>query len=116
MIGGSLVCEIRSINHRYLEISLHLPEVLRVLEMPMRERIRHHIKRGKIECSLRYQSNASVAGSLFTVNTLLAQELCHASEQIASLLAEAAPVYPTDILRFPGVLENKRSRSWRITK
>jgi uncharacterized protein (TIGR00255 family) len=107
--SGSLVCEIRSINHRYLEISLHLPDVLRVLEMPIRERIRYFVKRGKIECGLRYQPGASDAGSLFTINTGLAQELCRASEKIASLLNESAPIYPTDILNFPGVLETKEA-------
>lgn len=106
---GSLVCEMRSINHRYLEISLHLPDMLHVLEMPIRELIRKSIKRGKIECSIRYQLSANIAGSLFTINTLLAQELCQASEQIASLLKEAAPIYPTDILRFPGVLETQET-------
>lgn len=106
---GSLVCEMRSINHRYLEISLHLPELLRVLEMPMRERIRKLIKRGKVECNVRYQPSPSIENALFTVNTTLAQELCKASEEIASFLKTAAPTYPTDILRFPGVLETKET-------
>lgn len=104
---GSLVCEIRSINHRYLEISLHLPEMLRVLEMPIRERIRQFAKRGKIECTIRYQSSPKAAGALFSVNTELAQELCLASEKIATLLKNASMTNPTDILRFPGVLETK---------
>lgn len=104
---GSLVCEVRSINHRYLEISLHLPEMLRVLEMPIRERIRQFVKRGKIECTIRYQSSPKVAGSLLSINTQLAQELCGASEKIAGLLHNASTTNPTDILRFPGVLETK---------
>lgn len=106
---GSLVCEMRSINHRYLEISVHLSEVIRVMEMPIRERIRDILKRGKIECSIRYQPGAATEGSLFRVNTALAQELCKASETISGLLKTSAPVYPTDILRFPGVLETKES-------
>ncbi|EKD70447.1 MAG: hypothetical protein ACD_46C00533G0008 [uncultured bacterium] len=106
---GSLVCEMRSINHRYLEISLHLPETLRVMEMPVRERIRQYAKRGKIECNIRYQPSANVAGSLFSINDKLAQELCHASEKIAGFLQTAAPVHPADILRFPGVIETKEA-------
>ena len=46
--GFHLICELRSINHRYLEINVHLPDSLRTLEMPMRERIREFVKRGKI--------------------------------------------------------------------
>ncbi|MBV9575047.1 MAG: YicC family protein [Gammaproteobacteria bacterium] len=105
---GSLVCEMRSINHRYLEISLHLPDVLRVLEMPLRESIRKHIKRGKIECLIRYQANQD-AGESLTINAMLAQELCRASEKIATFLQQAAPIHPTDILRFPGVIETKET-------
>ena len=41
---GSLVCEIRSINHRYLEMGFHLPDAIRVLEMPIREQIKEQIK------------------------------------------------------------------------
>ena len=51
---GLITCELRSINHRYLEMSVHLPEMLRELENSIREQIRHHIKRGKIECYIRY--------------------------------------------------------------
>lgn len=106
---GTLVCEMRSINHRFLEISIHLPEMLRVFEMPIRERIRRFVKRGKIECNIRYQPNPSSASTLYSVNTFLAKELCQASEVISSLLKTAAPIYPTDILRFPGVLETKET-------
>lgn len=106
---GILICEIRSINHRFLEISVHLPDVLRALEMPVRERIRHFINRGKIECGIRYQPNFGMEGSLYTVNTHLAKELCLACEKISALSASAGPVNPTDLLRFPGVLETKET-------
>ena len=82
---GSLICEMRSINHRYLEISLHFPDVLHALEMPVREIIRKYIKRGKIECSLRYQVSPNLADSLFSINMVLAKELAHASEKISGL-------------------------------
>ncbi len=111
---GSLVCEIRSINHRYLEISLHLPEVLRVLEMPMREHIRDVLKRGKIECLIRYQPGAGTENSLFTVNASLAQALCNACEQIGSFMKHQTPASPSDILRFPGVLETKETDSGKL--
>src|SRR3990167_8936967 len=92
---GTLTCEIRSINHRYLEIGLYLPEVLRVLEMPIRELIRKHLKRGKIECSVRYQAGQDVE-ALVSVNKKLAKELCQAAEEVASYLGKAAPVHPAD--------------------
>lgn len=106
---GSLVCEIRSVNHRYLEISLHLPDVLKVLEMPIRERVRNLAKRGKIECTLRYQASLSSGGDALGINRPLAAALCNASEAIAAMLAHPHPISPTDILRFPGVLESKEA-------
>jgi uncharacterized protein (TIGR00255 family) len=106
---GSLVCEMRSINHRYLEISLHLPEMIRVFDMSIRERIREKIKRGKIECTIRYEAGPNDDGFVFTVNTMLAKELCQASENISQFLKAATPACPTDILRFPGVLVTKES-------
>jgi len=106
---GNLVCEMRSINHRYLEIGIFVPEVLRVLEMPMRELIRQHIKRGKIECVIRYQPSASSETTAVSINADYAKGLCQAAEQIAAFLKGAAPVSPTDILRFPGVLETREA-------
>ena len=104
---GSLVCEMRSINHRYLEISFYLPEVLRVLEMPMRDRIRQSIKRGKIECVMRYQVSPESQERSFAINTDLARAYCRASEKMAAFLLNPAPISPSDILHYPGVLETK---------
>ena len=106
---GSLVCELRSINHRYLEISMLLPDALRVLEMPLRDLVRQYLKRGKVECVIRYHQNPNADNVLFNLNLELAQELCKASEKIANLLKEAAPIYPTEILRFQGVMETKEA-------
>jgi uncharacterized protein (TIGR00255 family) len=106
---GSFVCEMRSINHRYLEISPHLPEMLRVFEMPIRERIRQHIKRGKVECGIRFQPTLGNSEGLLRVNDTLAKALCNASEKIATFLKEPAQISPSDILRFPNVLETKEA-------
>ena len=106
---GQLVCEMRSINHRYLEISLHLPEALRVFDMALRERIRQKIKRGKIECAVRFQQPADESGSMLEINEMYAKELCAASEKISGFLKHAAPINPADILRFSGVLESREA-------
>ncbi|OGT37334.1 MAG: YicC family protein [Gammaproteobacteria bacterium RIFCSPHIGHO2_12_FULL_38_14] len=103
---GYLTCEIRSINHRYLEVSLYLPEVLRALEMPMREYVRSHINRGKVECTLKYQLSHT-SDHYFQLNKILVKELCVASETIAHLMRQPVVASSTDILRYPGVLEAK---------
>lgn len=101
---GQLVCEIRSINHRYLETSVHLPESLRTFEMLIRDKIREFLKRGKIECSLRYKPKTNT-DQLFSVNMHIVKELSAACDKITELLPKAALISPTEILRFPGVLE-----------
>src|SRR5205085_6499700 len=106
---GSLTCEMRSINHRYLEISLYLTDMLRTFEMALREHIRQLLKRGKIECVFRYQPTVHSSGALFNVNASLVQELCRAKEKICLYLTDPAPVSPLEILRFPGVLETKEN-------
>lgn len=106
-IQGNLVCEIRSINHRYLEASVYLPDMLRSLEMNVRDNIRNQVKRGKIDCVIRYQANA--AYSEFSINEPLAREVCRVNERIAEFLTAAAPIQSNDILRFPGVLQTEET-------
>lgn len=101
---GTAVCEIRSINHRYIEMVVRLPEPLHELETAMRERIRNYIKRGKIECYLRYQPG-DVLGTEITINSHFAEQLCKANETIAKFLKNPAPLNTMDILRWPGVLQ-----------
>ncbi len=101
---GSIVCELRSINHRYLELFIRLPEVLHELEPLMRERIRHYIKRGKVECFFRYQPS-DVAGTEIVINRPLVEKLRKANEAITKLLNNNVPINPMDILRWPGALQ-----------
>lgn len=101
---GSAVCELRSINHRYLELVVRLPDNLHELEVVIRERIRNHIKRGKIEFNLRYQPG-DVAGTEITINKHLAEKICHANEEIAKMLKAPAPINTMGILQWPGILQ-----------
>lgn len=103
---GMLTCEMRSINHRYLEVSLHLSEALRPFEGMIRDMIRKIVKRGKIECGLRYRPAVDTDAS-FVVNTQLVNQLVTACEEIRGSLKDSAPIPASDILRFPGVLEAK---------
>ncbi len=101
---GNAVCELRTVNHRYLDIALRLPEQVALFEMPIREKIQQTIQRGKLECTFRYQAPPLSEKSL-QVNLPLASSLCHAIKVIEQLLSRAAPVSPADILRWPGMLE-----------
>jgi uncharacterized protein (TIGR00255 family) len=101
---GVLICELRSINHRYLEVSVHLPESLRELENAVREQIRHHVKRGKVECYVRYQPS-EMESDRMSINAHFAEQLCRANQAVAKLLKDSVYINTMDILRWPGVLE-----------
>ncbi len=101
---GALQLELRSVNHRYLEVSPRLPEELRVLENKLRERIAQRLGRGKVDCNVRYQAPQSGADGV-KVNLELVKQLAHASREIDSILYNAAPINSLEVLRWPGVLE-----------
>jgi uncharacterized protein (TIGR00255 family) len=103
---GNAVWEIRSVNHRYLEIGFRLPDIFSHIEPVLREQLKSRLQRGKVDISLRYQPAAS-AGNQININKELAQQLIQARGEIASLVMQVPPLNPTDILRWPGVLQIK---------
>ncbi len=102
---GALQLELRSVNHRYLEVNPRLPEELRVLEPKLRERIAKRLGRGKVDCNVRYQPPQSGADGL-NLNLELVKQLAHATREVDNILYNAAPVSALEIMRWPGVLEN----------
>ena len=100
---GSLTWEIRSVNHRYLETSIRLPDIFRGLENQVRERVRKSLSRGKVECQLRYTAQ-EIPGSTITLNEELVQQLMEASVRIQQSLGESRAPSSMDILRWPGVI------------
>ena len=100
---GSLVWEIRSVNHRYLEPHFRLPETMREIESRLREMLRRNLNRGKVECSLRVMPLDN-AQSL-SLNTAVLADLNTALEQIKQHIDRVAKTSPMDILRWPGVLK-----------
>ncbi|WP_407294605.1 YicC/YloC family endoribonuclease [Stutzerimonas zhaodongensis] len=99
---GTLSWEIRSVNHRYLEPHLRLPEAFRDLEGSVREALRKGLSRGKVECTLRFAEDA--AGRSMQVDQERARQLISAAENVAALIKQPAPLNPLEILAWPGVL------------
>ncbi len=100
---GRAVWELRSVNHRHIEIALRLPEEFRALEGEVRSRITQRLNRGKIDCGLRFDPSAGEDYQL-RVNMDLARQLMQAAERIADELRDAAPISPIEVLRWPNVL------------
>lgn len=101
---GQLSWEIRSVNHRFSEVSMRIPEDFRPLEPKIREIITTRIKRGKIDATLRFQAIATEQDN-FDIDRDLATRLAHATREIDQLLYNAAPVNALEVMRWPGVLK-----------
>lgn len=105
---GSLTWEIRSVNHRYLESSIRLPDTLRSLEPLVREALRNKLSRGKVECQLRYQASEQLEQQLNLDLKLIAQ-LSEASNTVQQIASDAGSLSVTDILRWPGVIQEQET-------
>lgn len=97
-----LAWELRSVNHRFLEIQFRLPEPLRSLEPGLRELLRRHLKRGKVDATLRADSVA--AARPLTLNRPLLLQILATLEQVRRDAPEVAAPNVMDLLRWPGVL------------
>ncbi len=100
---GSLTWEIRSVNHRYLETSVRLPEIFRGMENSVREAVRKNLSRGKVECQLRYQSNDTGGGEI-SINEALVEQLVSANRVIQKHLSDDNKISSMELLRWPGVI------------
>ncbi|EKF74332.1 hypothetical protein A11A3_09035 [Alcanivorax hongdengensis A-11-3] len=103
--GYSLAWEIKSVNHRYLEVSPRLPESVRALENAVRERCRQALARGKVEVTLRLQQDN--ADAALELNEELVKQLSDVSRRVGDLVQHPGQVNPMEILRYPGVLSTR---------
>jgi uncharacterized protein (TIGR00255 family) len=101
---GELVWEIRSVNHRFLETFVRLPDDFRVLETAVRERVAARLGRGKVECALRFKPAGSTVAAV-QVNRALAERLVAAARELSDLLPGTPDPTAYDVLRWPGVIE-----------
>ena len=101
---GRATWEIRTVNHRYLDMSIRLPDELRYLEGSVREKISAALTRGKVDCNLRYESDDGISANL-PVNQALAARLIQAATSLP--IKEPAKLNPVDVLRWPGVIERE---------
>ena len=100
---GALVLELRSVNHRYLDISFRMPEELRAFETQLRERLQRKLARGKIECNLRYEPSSGVTE--LVVNEDVVRALLDAVKKTEEMMSNAARISALEILSWPGVIQ-----------
>ncbi|MGB0558643.1 MAG: YicC/YloC family endoribonuclease [Pseudohongiellaceae bacterium] len=103
---GSLTWEIRSVNHRYLEPSVRLPENFRNLENPIRKQLRDKLYRGKIECQLRIRT-VEANQIDWHLNLDLISQLTKANSEINNNIGGDYKLSSLDILKWPGVISDQ---------
>lgn len=101
---GAISLELRSVNHRYLEIQFRLPDEFKSVENPMREAILARLTRGKVDCRVAFSPKPSSSGTPQLNDSVLAQ-LAELSAKIAARFPANPPMSVAEILRWPGVVD-----------
>jgi len=101
---GLLAWELKTVNHRFLEMGFRLPEEFRVGEADFRQGVAAAVRRGKVECSLHFRP--AVASGALEVDSELLTSLTRRAQAIASEAGPAARIDTLDLLRWPGVIRD----------
>ncbi len=105
---GSLVWELRTVNHRFLELSYTLPDNSRILEQALRDTTREKLKRGKLDATLRI--NHTVKETHLQINRPALLQLLATLEQVRRDAPEFSQANPMDLLNWPGVLADRNAK------
>lgn len=100
---GTLVCEIRSVNHRFLDATLRLPDSCRALEPELRQALARELRRGKVDCTLQQRSLPAGAARLEIDQEALERLLARVNE-LSAVIPGRSQVDLIELLRFPGIL------------
>lgn len=100
---GTLTWELRTVNHRYLEIGCRLPEELRFAEGEFRQSIGTELRRGKVDCTLNFRA-ATDSSSALEINRPLLEQLLGQAREIGKLAGQDTALDPLEVLRWPGVV------------
>jgi len=101
--NGVLLVELRSVNHRYLELQLKLDDNLRAFEATVRELVQAKLGRGKVDCRLSLVRNIA-ADSTSQLNHTVLQQIAESAKTAAQYFPHTQPVNMLEILQMPGVL------------
>lgn len=105
-LNGVLLIEIRSVNHRYLELQLRLDDNLRAFEATTRELIQAKLGRGKVDCRISLMRDAATS-RLPQLNHTVLQQIAESAKTAAQYFPHTQPVNMLEILRMPGVIESE---------
>jgi len=100
---GEIILEIKSVNHRYLDCCFYLPDYLRRFETELRDKLKHAIKRGHVECRLWHKASADELS--MKVNVDLVKKLAKVSKELGKIMPGIKGVSVVDLLKWPEVLQ-----------
>jgi uncharacterized protein (TIGR00255 family) len=103
---GALNLELRSVNHRYLDVQFRIPDDLRALEAGLREKTTGRITRGKVEVRITVNKSPASQSGLQIDEKLLAH-LKQLNDDVLTAIPDSAPLSVNDVLRWPGMLGNE---------
>lgn len=105
---GTLACEIRSVNHRFLEAGFRLPEDLRSMEAALRQRLSKDVKRGKVDCTVHFRP-AEGSERALDIDSQALERLISRVREVAAALPERHNIDVVDLLRWPGVIRDSET-------
>ena len=112
---GALVCELRSVNHRFLESGFRLPDELRAAEGELRQRLTRELKRGKVDCSITHRRVQGAEAAL-EIDPGALERLLTTVRDISRTLPGNHIVNVLDVLRWPGVLRDESEDTEELLK
>jgi uncharacterized protein (TIGR00255 family) len=112
---GALVCELRSVNHRFLESGFRLPDELRAMEGELRQRLGREIKRGKVDCSITHRRPQGAEAAL-EVDPAALERLLGTVRDLTRTLPGNHSVNVLDVLRWPGILRDESEHGDELLK
>jgi len=112
--GGTLQLELRTVNHRYLELHLRLDDALRSFEPLLRETIGARLRRGKVECRAALLAPAGLAAAQLDAAVL--QQLAQLGQAVQQHFPHGQPLSVAEVLRWPGVLASEPLDQQRLAR
>ena len=111
---GSLIFELKSVNHRFIEINFKIPELFKKLELQMRDLLKEALVRGKVECSIIINENAVLSET--KIDQAQLEKYLELMQKVKSTIGEPNKISITDVLNLPGVLNQKPIESSGLEK
>ena len=111
---GSLIFELKSVNHRFIEINFKIPELFKKLELQMRDLLKEALVRGKVECSIIINENTVLSET--KIDQAQLEKYLELMQKVKSKVGESDKISITDVLNLPGVLNQKPIESGGLEK